>query len=547
MRGKPNVQLRALLVGLLAFLMAGSSLLAAESVGNRPERVEWFGDLGFGLFIHWSMDVQLGLVIAHSVTGASDDYTRKYFEELPRTFNPKKFDADDWAILAKLAGFKYVVFTAKHHNGFCMYDSDLTDFSITNTPYGKDLTAEIVRAFRAQGIAIGFYFSPDDFYFLYKQGKVIGRRRPGVIPQENPPLMEFDNAQIRELLTKYGPIDIFFIDGDATGLREQSWETDPNVVVTRGALETPEQYTPGVPLGGVWEGNLTMGTSWHYKPTNESYKSGTELIETLIQTRAKGGNLLLNIGPKPNGEIPIEQEALMRELGLWNFGNEESIVGVRPWVVTNEGNIWFTKKRNEDTVYAFITGEPLPYGEWKTFSVKSVRASEETTVEVLGQSGKALEYSPDVVPQPKWTQDAEGLHITAMRAQRMYNNRRWPNPIVLKITHAQPGLTRPVFAVGGATWDPKSGKATLRATLESLGDAKSVEVGFQVRRQKGTLELYEPDPDWKDTALERRTSSGEFSQSTGNLKKGLTYEYRLVVKHPLLTFYSGNQTFTASE
>ena len=124
--------------------------------------------------------------------------------------------------------------------------------------------------------------------------------------------MEFDNAQIRELLTTYGPIDIFFIDGDATGLREQAWETDPNVVVTRGALETPEQYTPGVPLGGVWEGNLTMGTSWHYKPTNESYKSGTELIETLIQTRAKGGNLLLNIGPKPNGEIPNEQEALMR-------------------------------------------------------------------------------------------------------------------------------------------------------------------------------------------------------------------------------------------
>jgi len=338
-----------------------------------------------------------------------------------------------------------------------------------------------------------------------------------------------------------------FIDGDAKGLREQSWETDPNVIVTRGSLETPEQYTPGVPLGGVWEGNLTMGTSWHYKPTNESYKSGTELINTLIQTRAKGGNLLLNIGPKPDGEIPIEQEALMRELGLWNFVNEESIIGVRPWTVTNEENIWFTKKRNEDTVYAFITGEPLSYGKRATFSIKSVRASEKTTVEVLGQSGKILEYSPDVLPESSWTQDANGLHITAMRAQRLYNNRHWPNPIVLKITHVKPGLVPPVFAVDDATWDVKSGRATFHATLESLGDAKAVELGFEIRRKKGFLEMYEPDPEWQGVGVVRNTSPGKFSQSIGKLESSLTYEYRLVVKHPLLTFYSLNQTLTVSK
>ena len=130
---------------------------------NRPERVEWFRNAGFGLFIHWSVDGQLGTVISHSLVGASEDYVKRYFEELPKTFNPKKFDPSTWAVQAKLAGFKYVVFTTKHHNGFCMYDSKTTDFDVASTPFRRDITAEVVQAFRAQGIGIGFYFSPGRF------------------------------------------------------------------------------------------------------------------------------------------------------------------------------------------------------------------------------------------------------------------------------------------------------------------------------------------------------------------------------------------------
>ena len=541
----PKILILSLLCSLLFTIPI--LCLAADPVGNRPERVEWFRDLGFGLFIHWSPDSQLGSVIAHSLVGASPDYAKRYFDLIPKSFNPKKFNAEDWAVLSKLAGLKYVVFTAKHHAGFCMYDSKETDFSIMNTPYGRDLTRELVDAFRKQGIAIGFYFSPDDFHFLYRQGRQISRRRPGAIPQENPPLMKFARKQIRELLTRYGKIDVMFIDGRADGLRELCWELQPDIVVTRGAMETPEQTIPGVPLEGAWEANLTMGTAWQYKPTHETYKSGTDLIQRLIETRAKGGNQLLNVGPKPDGELPIEQEALLREFALWNFANGESIYGVRPWVLTNEGDIWFTKKKDEDTVYAFVTRTPWGYGERKIFTLKSVKATEQTKVQVLGHGGEVLEYSPDVDPKPTWRQDAQGLHVNAMRAQRFYNNRRWPNPVVLKITHVRPTFLPPKVEVADAEWNAKSRVATLHGVLKDMGTAGSVEVGFQYRRRKGTLELYEPDEAWKDTPYRTRTAPGNFAAKVTGLKKGGSYEFRAVVKHPVMTFPSVQKIFDTSE
>src|SRR6266849_1239218 len=114
---------------------------------NRPERLEWFRDQGFGMFIHWSVDATLGSGISHSLVGASPDYVKRYFDTLPRYFYPQKFDPRDWAALAKLAGMKYVVFTAKHHSGFCMFDTKTTDFSVMHTPYGKDIAAQVVEAF----------------------------------------------------------------------------------------------------------------------------------------------------------------------------------------------------------------------------------------------------------------------------------------------------------------------------------------------------------------------------------------------------------------
>src|SRR5215831_3144562 len=156
----------------LAITLAAAATVFAQ---NQPDRIEWFRDQGFGLFIHWSVDSQLGTVISHSLVGASDDYTRRFFSELPKTFNPRKFYPEDWAVLAKLAGVRYVVFTAKHHSGFAMWPTKTTGYSIANTPFGKDIFGEVLKSFRAQGIAPGVYFSPDDFRWLYDNKITINR------------------------------------------------------------------------------------------------------------------------------------------------------------------------------------------------------------------------------------------------------------------------------------------------------------------------------------------------------------------------------------
>lgn len=433
--------MRTLFLVLCLGIIQSAVALDLENSQNKPERLERFKDLGLGVFIHWSMDSQLGSVISHSMVGASDDYLERFIHDLPKSFNPNKFDPHEWAVLCKLAGFKYVVFTAKHHSGFCMFETQTTDFSIMNTPYGKDITAELIEAFRAQGLDIGIYFSPDDFYFLYQNGIQIRRVGDQVTVKDNLALREYDNKQLKELLSNYGAIDMLFVDGmdgDAHGLLEPSWKLQPDLVVTRGAMQTPEQEIPGLPMPGPWEANFTMGTQWHYKPTHETYKSGTTVIEMLIETRAKGGNLLMNLGPKPNGEIPIEQEERLRELALWMFINQESIYDIRPWVITNEGDIWFTKAKDENTVYAFVTKSPMALGDTKTVTLQSVASSDQTVVSVLGQTGEVLEYFPDVNPAATWKQTDKGLTITFTRAQRIHNDRKWPNPVVLKITNAKP-------------------------------------------------------------------------------------------------------------
>ena len=241
-------------------------------------------------------------------------------------------------------------------------------------------------------------------------------------PVNNPGLMNLDLAQMRELMTNYGPIDVVFLDGDPTGLRDLAWKLQPNTVVTRGAIRTPELYVPGVPLGGVWESNFTMGTAWQYQPRNENYKTGGQVIDILVETRAKGGNLLLNIGPKPDGELPIEQEERLREVALWMQVNQECIYKVRPWVITNEQNVWFTRAENENAVYAIVKQDtPWVRSQWRDFVLKSIQATSQSAVSVLGERPHSrVPAGSD--PQPTLKQEADGLHIHAMFTQRLQDN-----------------------------------------------------------------------------------------------------------------------------
>lgn len=360
-------------------------------------------------------------------------------------------------------------------------------------------------------------------------------------PVNNPGLMAHNLAQLRELLTRYGPIDVLFLDGPPEGLRELAWKLQPSIVVTRGAIATPEQHVPGVPLEGAWESCITMGTQWQYKPTNEIYKPGGELIRLLIETRAKGGNLLLNVGPKPNGELPIEQEERLREIALWMFVNGEAIHGVRPWVVTNEGDYWFTKKKNENTVYVFAaTPERWPYGAWRDITLKSVRATAKTSAGVLGQNDRVLEYQPAVKPATTWRQDSDGLHIRAMRAQRLYNDRKWPNPVVLKLTHVEPALLPPRVETLEARWDAAARALALAGEVLDMGKADTVEAGFEYRDVTG-LDLTERPGPFTPTERIRRTAPGRFSLRVDSLPPGRTWEVRAVLRHPLLTVYGAER------
>lgn len=431
------------LTGLcLALLLSAARLTPAgpaPALANDPARCEAFMDWGVGLFIHWSLDSELGSVISHSMVGASDDYLERYIRDLPKFFNPQEDCPEEWARLAKLAGFQYMVLTVKHHNGFCLWPTKTTDFSIANTPYRKDLVQAYVKACRKYGMKVGFYFSPEDFLFLHRQGHEIRRKSEAANISSNPALLAHGKAQVRELFTRYGPIDVAFLDAfDNRAIGQYIHELQPACLITRGEMNTPEQTIPDAPLKGPWEACFTLGTQWQYKPTNEEYKSGTQLIDMLIDIRAKGGNLLINMGPEPSGKIPREQEQVFRELALWMFVNGESIHDIRPCPVIREGEVSFTRRANEpDTVYVFLPQGKKRWerGERRTFTLKSLSATRETRVSVLGQNDRVLEYQPRVVPVSTVTQTKDGLVLSVVRAQRLYNNNAWPNPVVAKLRH----------------------------------------------------------------------------------------------------------------
>lgn len=416
------------------FYLVANTLYAKQAT-NKQDREEWFMDLGFGMMICWNYDVQVGSIISHSMAGASTDYMDRYINELPKTFNPKDYDPEEWAILAKLAGIKYMVFTAKHHGGFCMWDTKTTPYNVMNTPCNQDILKSVIDAFRKQGIAIGIYFSPEDFLYLHKNGIPVGRlQHPLHYPANNEGLMNLDKSQLKELLSNYGKIDILFFDGPAEGLKEYAWELQPDIVVTRGAMETPEQKLPNKPIPGPWEACFTMGTDWQYKPTNDPHKKGCEIINMLIETRAKGGNLILSVGPKPNGEIQIEQEALLREIALWNLANTEAIHQIRPWEIIKEGNIWFTKAKDTNTVYAFIPrGEEWPYASRKEFLLKTLKGNENTKISILGYGSELVEYRKGFDAGIYFSSTPLGLLVSAVNGHRFYTNNKWPNPVVLKI------------------------------------------------------------------------------------------------------------------
>jgi alpha-L-fucosidase len=519
---------------------------------NKPEHEDWLLDAGFGMFIHWSMDSQLGVVISHSIVGASEDYVDRYFKELPRTFDPVDFDPDRMAVLAKLAGMKYMVFTAKHHSGFCMWDTESTPFNIRNTPYEKDIVESYIYACRKAGLKVGLYFSPEDFWFLHNNGEQIRRQDIENIPDElKTRYIDYVKLQCKELLTRYGPIDMMFFDGGEhfliDALKPYCWNINPDLLITRGEIKTPEQHLPGIGSDRVWESCITMGTQWQFKPTNEDYKSGAQLIKMLVETRAKGGALLLNIGPDAYGNIPFEQDRNLREVAAWYFINHEAVNNVRPWIITNEDKIWFcrSKDSNSNIVYAVIFGqENWKRGDRREFVIHSVKSTDQTQITVLGQSDEIVEYMK-VDPTSRIDQTDEGLEISVVRAQRIYNNHKWPNPIVVKLENVVPALEPPVIMT---LENPEISNRTVRCTADliDLGDAEKIKITFQYREAPDSLNKRISDEGWKQTEAIEIKQAGKYDIRLKDLEEKV-YQYRAVAIHPKITISGDIMTFDISQ
>ncbi|MFH1375194.1 MAG: alpha-L-fucosidase, partial [Patescibacteria group bacterium] len=268
-------------------------------------------------------------------------------------FNPVKFNADEWVEIAKNAGMKYIVITAKHHDGFSMYDSKLTDYSIVKaTPFKRDVIAELARACREQGVRFGIYYSLLDWHYSLVPGFF------GWIPNFRK-YFEFMKGQVGELLTNYGPVCALFFDGDWmlqwTAERGEELELlcrglQPEVIInnrvgkrpkladfpwahsiamstTCGDYETPEQFVPGKAPGRDWETCMTMNDTWGYKSFDNNWKSSRITIRKLIDIASKGGNFLLNVGPDGDGLIPEPSVRRLERIGDWMRTNGDSIYG----------------------------------------------------------------------------------------------------------------------------------------------------------------------------------------------------------------------------
>jgi len=510
-----------LFILLLVMMTASFAQLVEDQSGqsnlNKPEREEWLMDYGFGIFIHWSVDSQLGTVISHSLAGASQDYVERYIHDLPTTFYPKQWDPYQLGLILKRAGAHYVVFTTKHHSGFCMWDTETTDFNVMNTPYQQDVVKSYVDGMRKAGLAVGYYYSPEDFIFSYRNGiKHINRvfKEKEYMPFKEKYKAHVEN-QITELFTNYGQIDVFFNDGNIYGFANPKvWELQPNCLITRSAIPTPEQSVPSVGIAGAWESCLTMTDQWHYKPNDVNRKTPMRMIEILVETRAKGGALLLNIGPRPDGTLDDADYENLTTLAAWNFINQEGITKTRPWIVTNEGPIWFTKRKDENTVYAFLFGEKdWQRGERREFVLHSVQSTEQTKASVLGMSGEIVEYNANMRGKayPQFEQKEDGLHLSVVRAQRIYNNQQWPYPLVVKLENVNAGMQPP--QVETLDVEKKEDKTIFRGTVHSLGDAESVQVGFEYREYLGWIPENATSPydkKWDRTEFITMDKTGEF-------------------------------------
>lgn len=348
-----SITLRPITLAAALASFAATAVATADREAPPPTApaaaVNHWQDARFGMFIHWGPVSLKGTEIGWS-RGAQIPI--KEYDNLYHQFNPTRFNADEWVAVAKAAGMKYIVLTTKHHDGFCLWDTRQTDFNIMNSPLKRDVVGELAAACKRGGIAFGTYYSTCDWHHpAFPEGSPGGRTK-----KPNPDLKVYDaylQAQVTELLTKYGPL--FTVWFDVPQSYDQSYgipmvnklrAIQPDLMINNraysdahhrpvGDYDTPEQRVGGFQLDRPWETCMTICRQWAWKP-GDTMKSLEECLHTLIRTNGGNGNLLFNVGPMPTGEIEPRQVQRLKEMGAWLATNGESIYGTRggPWKPT---------------------------------------------------------------------------------------------------------------------------------------------------------------------------------------------------------------------
>lgn len=370
----------------------------------------WFDTARFGMFVHWGHSSEQGIELSWPLVGANPVLPMcttvpvDAYHASAATFDPRHWDAKELARRARRAGMQYGVITTKHHDGYSMYFTKHSRHSIEHSPFGRDIVREYLDAVRAEGMRAGIYYSLIDWYhedyprFLetdkpYAFGKW---RRPS--PEQWERFTSFMFAQVRELLTGYGKIDVIWFDGGwerstlewkSQQLHDMIRELQPGILINdrlpgAGDFETPEQFVPPQPPARPWETCMTMNESWGYNTVDWRWKPARLLIHTLCEVAGRGGNLLLNVAPRGDGTLQVEAQERLDAIATWMERNAESIVGttagLAPW------QCYGPSTRRGDTVYVHLLMRP-----YETATVRGVRIKRLRRVRALS-SGDALSF-----------------------------------------------------------------------------------------------------------------------------------------------------------
>jgi alpha-L-fucosidase len=379
---------------LIAYSQESVSQLTKETDAQKMQRMKWWTDARFGMFIHWGL---YALPARHEWVKNRERITNEQYQKYFDLFNPDLYDAKEWARIAKASGMKYVVLTAKHHEGFCLFDSKYTDYKATNTPFGRDIIKEYVEAFRAEGLKVGFYYSLIDWHH---PDYTIDRMHPQRVEsdaeyeklnkgKDMKRYQEYMKNQVRELLTNYGEISIIWFDFSFPGKNgkgRSDWDSEnliklarslqPGIIVDdrldlkefEGGWDftTPEQVKVDkwpeyngkkIP----WETCQTFSGSWGYYRDETSWKSPAQLLELLIESVSKGGNLLLNVGPTARGKFDNRAQMSLGAMGEWMAYNSRSIYGCTeaPAEFVTPPNSIFTYNPATNRLYLHLLTYPM--------------------------------------------------------------------------------------------------------------------------------------------------------------------------------------------